>query len=314
MLQQTTVQAVIPYYERWLKDFPDVESLAKARLQKVLRTWQGLGYYQRARNLHTAAKILVKKYEGKLPADYETLKTLPGFGPYTTAAVLSLAFKKTYPVLDANVRRVMMRILGIEGQADGRPDLSILTELQIIIPRRCPDLFNQALMELGALICKPRNPFCLSCSAQPLCLAFERGEQEVIPKPKKRNYRRLQAVIGIIHKEGRYLIQKRPSAGLFAGLWEFPGGKIKRGETRQKAIAREIEEELDAKVEKAKFLVKVDHSYTQFRVDLYAYACRLENDPKLKPGRQKWVKLSDLHKHPFPSGSAKVVQFLENKI
>jgi A/G-specific adenine glycosylase len=312
MLQQTTVNAVIPYYERWLEIFPDVKALARARLQTVLKMWQGLGYYERARNLHTAAKIFVNKYEGKIPAEYEKLDKIPGFGPYTTAAVLSLAFHKPHPVLDANVRRVMMRILGIHGEANGHHDQSILAELQTIISIKSAGSFNQALMELGALICKARNPLCLLCPVQPLCRAFKRGEQEIIPKPKKRTYRRVEAVVGIIEKDGRFLIQKRPATGLLAGLWEFPGGKVKRGETREKAVAREIREELGAEVAQATFLVKVNHSYTQFQVDLYAYACRLRMDPAPNSGRQKWVRIKDLRKYPFPSGSAKIIQFLEN--
>jgi len=313
MLQQTTVKAVIPYYKRWLEVFPDVEALARARLQTVLMMWQGLGYYERARNLHAAAKIFVNKYGGKIPAEYDKLEKIPGFGPSTTAAVLSLAHDQLHPVLEANVRRVMMRILGIHGEANGRHDPSILAELRSIIPIKSSGLFNQALMELGALICRARNPLCLSCPVSSFCRAFTRGEQEVIPKPRKRTYRRIEAVVGIIEKDGRFLIQKRPATGLLAGLWEFPGGRVKRGETREKAIGREIKEELGAEVAQAAFLVKVHHSYTQFQVDLYAYACRLRTDPVPNSGQQKWVRIGDLHKYPFPSGNAKIIQFLENR-
>lgn len=312
MLQQTTVGAVIPYYAEWLKLFPDLEALARAPLQKVLRAWQGLGYYQRARNLHAAAKIFVREHGGEVPSDQPTLLGVPGFGPYTTAAVLSLAFNQPYPVLDANVRRVMMRIIGIHGEADGRPDKNILERLYDEIPRGSPGDFNQALMELGALICRSRNPLCLLCPVQHACRAYDDGEQEIIPKPKKRSYRHITAVVGIIERDGRIFIQKRPPAGLLAGLWEFPGGKVKRGENREKALAREIKEELGAEVARAKFLIKVDHSYTQFRVDLHAFACRIKGHIEGKAGRQKWVALKDLRKYPFPSGSVKIIQFLEN--
>ena len=206
-----------------------------------------------------------------------------------------------------------MRVMGIHGQADNRPDKTILERLLDKIPLRSPGDFNQALMELGALICRSRNPLCLLCPLQPACRAYDAGEQEIIPKPKKRSYRHITTVVGIIERDGRILIQKRPAAGLLAGLWEFPGGKVRRGESREKALAREIKEELGAEVAQAKFLVRVDHSYTQFRVDLQAFACRLKREPELKAGRRKWVALKDLHQYPFPSGTVKIIRFLENK-
>ena len=312
MLQQTTVGAVVPYYQNWLKVFPDVGSLARAPLQKVLRAWQGLGYYQRARNLRDAARLFVRESGAKIPDDRDALRRAPGFGPYTTAAVLSLAYRRPYPVLDANVRRVMMRVLRIHGRADGRRDADIFARLHRTIPRRSPGDFNQAMMELGALVCRSRIPLCPDCPIQSFCGAFEAGDQEVIPQPKERSYRRVTAVVGVIERAGKILIQKRPASGLLAGLWEFPGGKVKRGESLTEALAREIEEELGVGVERPKFLVKVDHSYTQFRVELHAFACRLLGEPAARPGRRRWIALKDLRRYPFPSGSAKIILFLEN--
>jgi A/G-specific adenine glycosylase len=313
MLQQTTVPAVTPYFEKWLKRFPDVRSLARAPLQSVLKAWQGLGYYQRARNLHQAAQTVVEKHAAKIPRGYDTMSGLPGFGPYTTAAVQSLAFGKPYPVLDANVRRVMMRVMGLHGEADGRHDKAILAVLQRLIDRTAPGDFNQSMMELGALICRSRNPLCAACPVPEFCRAFERGEQEIIPKPKRRSSKKIKAVVGIIRKGGRILIQQRPKTGLLAGLWEFPGGKVRRGETLVQALRRELKEELDADLKDADFLLKVDHSYTQYQVALHAYFVRLRNEPALKPRRQKWVALKDLRRYPVPSGSARIIRFLENK-
>lgn len=312
MLQQTTVGAVVPYYEKWMRLFPDMGTLARAPLQKVLHLWQGLGYYQRARNLHAAAKLMIREHRSRIPWNYEMLRSLPGFGPYTTAAVLSLAFGQPYPVLDANVRRVMMRLLALHGKADGRYDKAILARLQAEIPVRSPGDFNQAMMELGALVCRSKNPQCLICPLRTPCRAFALGVQEVIPKPTQRIYRRMTAVVGIIEKKGKILIQKRPATGLLAGLWEFPGGKAKRGESRARALAREIKEELGVNLAESKFLAKVKHTYTQFQVDLNAFTVRLERDPAPKPGRRKWVVRRDLRKYPFPSGSVKIIQFLEN--
>ncbi|MGZ5438479.1 MAG: A/G-specific adenine glycosylase, partial [Candidatus Aminicenantales bacterium] len=185
MLQQTTVPAVIPYFERWVRVFPDVRSLARAPLRKVLREWQGLGYYQRARNLHQAARRVAREYGGKIPADEKALRRLPGFGPYTTAAVLSLAFGQPLPVVDANVRRVLMRILGLRGQAEPRVDKDLRVFLDKFFPASAPGDFNQAMMELGALVCRSRSPQCLACPVRRFCRAAREGIQETIPLPKK---------------------------------------------------------------------------------------------------------------------------------
>jgi A/G-specific adenine glycosylase len=313
MLQQTTVGAVIPYYEKWLKLFPNIKSLAHAPLQKVLKAWQGLGYYERARNLHRAAKILAKKSCGKLPDRYEELRALPGFGPYTTAAVLSIAFGQSYPVIDANVRRVLMRIYGIRGEADAGHDKNLLGRLMPHFPKKYAGTFNQALMELGALICKPRNPLCLLCPVQSFCQAFDRGEQEIIPRPKKRTSHKIEAVVAIIRRDGKVLLQKRPSTGLLAGLWEFPGGKKKSGESLKAALAREIREELGADLGQARFLMKVRHSYTQFDVTLHAYEGILQGEPRLKKYLHRWVALRSLQNYPFPSGSAKIINALQEE-
>jgi A/G-specific adenine glycosylase len=313
MLQQTTVGAVVPFFERWMKSFPDVRSLAAAPLQKVLKAWQGLGYYVRARNLHTAAKAFVKSHVGRIPDDYATLRSIPGFGPYTTAAVLSLAYGKPLPVLDANVRRVMMRLLGLHGQADGRHDKAISARLEEWIARKTPGDFNQAMMELGALVCRSRSPLCPNCPVQGYCAAFAAGEQEIIPRPEKVSYRKIEAVIAIINDpDGRVLIQQRPATGLLAALWEFPGGKMRRGEGRIRALAREIREETGAEIAVPRFIMTVDHSYTQFKVTLHAFRCTLETGSRPEVGaRLKWVRLRDLRKYPFPSGSAKIIRRLQ---
>lgn len=312
MLQQTTVGAVIPFYEKWLKSFPDIRSLAAAPLQKVLKAWQGLGYYARARNLQATAKAFVKKDGGRIPDDYATLRAFPGFGPYTTAAVLSLAYGKPYPVLDANVRRVMMRLLGLPGQADGRHDKAIAARLEEWIARKAAGDFNQAMMELGALVCRSHSPLCPNCPVRSFCVAFSRGEQEVIPRPKKVSYRKIEAAIGIIEDGGRVLVRRRPETGLLAGLWEFPGGKMRPGEGRTRALAREIREETGAEISAPCFFMTVDHAYTQFRVKLHAFRCGLKtgSQPKVGP-RLKWVRIKDLRKYPFPSGSAKIINGLE---
>ncbi|MGD2295286.1 MAG: A/G-specific adenine glycosylase [Candidatus Aminicenantes bacterium] len=311
MLQQTTVQAVIPYFNNWIKIFPDIITLAESPLQKVLKTWQGLGYYQRAKNLHSSSKQIMKDFKGQIPQDYDKLIKLPGFGPYTTAAVLSLAFDLPYPVVDANVRRVLMRLTGLAKEASPRFDKTLLEFLTPLLPKRNMGTFNQAMMELGSLVCRSKNPACLLCPLPAECRAYKNGKQEIIPKPKKRNYKKIEAVIGIIKKGDRYLIQKRPSSGLLADLWEFPGGKINPGENSKQALHREINEELDREVQSEKFLVSVRHAYTQFQVTLHAFECTLKQYPRLDKKNHRWVSLRSMRHYPLPSGSAKIVHFLE---
>ncbi len=307
MLQQTTVNAVIPYYERWLEIFPDVRSLARAPLRKVLKAWQGLGYYARARNLQAAARIIVKEHGGVFPRDKKIVRKLPGFGPYTTAAVLSLAFGEPLPVIDANVRRVVMRLAGISGKAGPDKDAAIMAHILADFPSKKPGAFNQSMMELGALVCKPRSPQCLVCPVAAFCGAYEAGEQEIIPALAKRSSRKIEAVVAVIKRNGKYLIQKRPSTGLLAGLWEFPGGKREPRETLEEALAREVREELGVEVRAARPLVTVRHAYTEYRVTLHAFACDIVGEPKADPKRLRWVAPKDLHRYPFPSGTARIL-------
>jgi A/G-specific adenine glycosylase len=309
MLQQTTVEAVIPYYRRWLKQFPSLKALARAPLSRVLKSWQGLGYYQRARHLQAAARRIVRDYGGRFPKIYRDLAGLPGVGPSTAAAVLSFAFDEALPVVEANVRRVMMRLLCLPGQSSPALDKRLRQHLQKIMPRRRPGLFNQALMELGALVCRPASPRCLACPVRKHCLAYRRGEQEIIPSPRKRESLRVRAAVAVVRQNGKVLIQKRPDKGLLAGLWEFPGGKLRPGETSRQALRREIKEELGVVVNNMRFLTRVRHAYTKFRVDLNAFLCELAEEPR-PDGRRRWVKIKNLGRYPFPSGSARIVDAL----
>jgi A/G-specific adenine glycosylase len=309
MLQQTTVNAVIPYYHRWIKRFADIESVARADLQEILKVWQGLGYYQRAKNIHRTAKILLSQYDGQIPNQADILKTLPGFGPYTRGAVLSIAFDQRYPIIDANVRRVVMRQLGLHGLPGAQHNNRIHDFLQEVMPQKGNHIFNQALMELGALICRSRNPQCHMCPVQSSCAAYRSGEQELIPQPKKVDIKRVKAVIAVIRRNGEVFIQKRGAKGLFADLWEFPGGKVEAGEEEEVALRREIKEELDVEVISSQHLINVEHYYTQFRAHLSVWDCQLAQNPALNPQR-KWVDHQEIRQYPMPSGSAKIVEYL----
>jgi A/G-specific adenine glycosylase len=310
MLQQTTVQAVIPYYGRWRRRFPDVETLARASRQEVLRAWQGLGYYARARNLHDAARVLVRDFGGRLPADLGALRALPGFGPYIAAAVASIAFGRRCPILDANVRRLVMRLEDLAAPDRQRTEQRALRFLEARLPCRNAGDFNQGLMELGALVCKPRNPLCLLCPLRPSCRAEKAGRQELIPPPRKTAVKKVDAVVAIIRRQGRFLVQKRPPRGLLADLWEFPGGKRRPGEALEQALRREVREELGVEVVSARPLTYITHAYTRFRVRLHAFAATTDKEPASLPGRRRWVTLLGLRQYPLPSGTVRLVEFI----
>lgn len=309
MLQQTTVAAVIPYYERWIKRFPTVDSVSKAREKTILNMWQGLGYYSRAKNILKSSKIIVNEYGGAIPKDPKILKQLPGFGSYTVGAVLSIAHDLPLTIIDANVRRVIMRINNIEGIANTTQDAKINSILKELLPNKSVGDFNQALMELGATLCRAKNPLCAQCPVKSLCQAFKLGKQEVIPQTQSKKIIEIDAAIGVITNDDKFLIQKRPSKGLLANLWEFPGGKIKEGESPILALKREIQEEVRIEITNIKSLMKTVHYYTQFKVNLHVYTCQPKALPILKKS-QKWVNLDQFRLNPMPSGSVKIVDKL----
>ncbi|MCP4482908.1 MAG: A/G-specific adenine glycosylase [bacterium] len=311
MLQQTTVNAVINYYHRWLKRFPTIQSLARGNIHDILNLWQGLGYYQRARNIHKAAQIIYKDHHGEIPKNPKVLRKLPGFGPYTTNAVLSIAYELRLPLIDTNIRRLVMRQLALRGVANIKQNKTITTYLEKIMPKKNISFFNQALMELGALICKPKNPLCLLCPIQKNCKAFQKGIQELIPKTSKNKIKKINAAIALIQKERKFFIQKRPEKGLLAGLWEFPGGKQEKEKKIEETLKREIKEELKVSVTKSDFLMKVKHYYTQFAVTLHVFTCDVVPFP-LEDDTHKWVILKNLKNFPMPSGSAKIVSKLKH--
>ena len=313
MLQQTTVKTVLGYYAPWLATFPDVYALASAPVEKVLKAWQGLGYYNRARNLHKAAGIVVAQFQGHVPQDPDILRKLPGFGPYMSASVASIAFDRRVPLVDANVRRVMMRISNIHGPASSVWDKDILAFLDRVMPADHAGDFNQALMELGALICTSQQPKCNMCPLTRHCRAFEKGQQELIPEPKKVSLNEITAVIGLVRDKKKYLIQQRPEKGLLAGMWEFPGGKVEASDKSLKeALTLELMEELGAACLVSEEFCRVRHYYTTNKVNLIAFNAVLKGCFKLKAS-QRWVSVGDLTTYPMPSGSAKVVvKLLEN--
>lgn len=303
MLQQTRVETVIPYYQSWLSEFPTPQSLADAEEDRVLKIWEGLGYYNRARNLHAAAKIIVEEYQGILPADKELLQDLPGIGPYTAGAILSIAYNEPAPILDGNLRRVFTRLFNINTPIQTKDTEKILWEIaELLLPDSNPGDFNQALMELGALVCLPKNPQCEGCPLVESCLAWQQGLQHNLPVRKEKTpLPHLQVTAAVIPKGEYVLLAKRPSGGLLGGLWEFPGGKQKENETLQETLSREIMEELNLEVEIGDLLGSYQHAYTHYRITLHAFHCRLvSEDLQLNYHTESaWVPIKELGSYPM---------------
>lgn len=311
-MQQTRVETVLPYYERFLGRFPTIEALADAPLDAVLKVWEGLGYYARARNLHRAARVIQERYGGEFPQDPQEVRGLPGIGQYTAGAILSLAFHQPVPVLDGNVRRVLSRMLALredpKSSGTGRRLWGFAASL---VPQEAAAAFNQAMMELGATVCLPRHPLCDRCPLAFLCQARDQGLQEVLPvRAKKKPIPHYQVTCGIIWNGDRLLIARRREEGLLGGLWEFPGGKQEPGESLEECIQREIREELGIEVEVGPLLVTVRHAYTHFRITLHAFHCRfLSGEPQpLGCADLRWVCPQELPEYAFPAADLRIIQ------
>jgi len=318
MLQQTQIATVIPYYERWLVRYPNVWELAIAPLDEVLKMWEGLGYYRRARNLHAAAQSIVNDYGGCLPDEVETLRKLPGIGRYTAGAITSIAFGKPAPVLDGNIIRVLSRLLDLEEDVSTTKTKNHLWRIAAkMVPLERPGAFNQALMELGQTICLPAKPSCHDCPVNSACLARARGSQldrPVRPMRKKTPHYDVTAAV-IRRDDGRFLIAKRPLNGLLGGLWEFPGGKQEVGEALRDALRREIKEEMGIEIEVGRLLTTIRHAFTHFRITLFAFHARhLSGTPKnLEVADHSWVHLDELDHYAFAAADRQIIHHLQQE-
>lgn len=309
MLQQTRVESVIPYFEKWMRLFPTVKELAEATEHDILNAWEGLGYYSRARNLHKAAKIVVEQHNGKLPRDLKELRNLPGIGRYTVGAIASIAFGMDEPTLDGNLRRVFARLFDVSEPTDSPAGEKILWNLaRDHLPKGQAGDYNQALMDLGATICLPKNPRCLICPLMEICVARINGIQEERPvlKPKKETPRYTQ-VAGVIFKSGRVLLSKRPSKGLLGGMWEFPNGRVEGDPVE--GIESALEAGYRLKVKGGEALGAVRHAYTHFRVIVHAYRCELVSMSENE--HLKWVKLKELEDYPMGKVDRRIARMLD---
>lgn len=314
MLQQTQVKTVVPYYQRWLAKFPTLEVLARADQQQVLKAWQGLGYYSRARNLHRAAQQILDQHGGNFPSDPSIVLELAGIGRTTAGAILSAAFNQPLAILDGNVKRVLARLVSLQELPNkALPQLWQLSET--LLDRKRPHDFNQALMDLGATICTARNPSCYACPWAKYCQAYALNLQAAIPIREARSPlpHKLIGVAVIWNDQGQILIDKRRQHGLLGGLWEFPGGKLEPNETVVDCIHREIKEELGIEVAVGDRLMTIDHAYTHFRVTLAVHHCRyISGQPQpLECDEVRWVGLDELDQYPFPKANTQIIAALQ---
>lgn len=324
MLQQTQVGTVIPYFERWMARFPDLETLANASLAEVLKAWEGLGYYSRARSLHSTAQEVQREWNGRLPDNVPDLLRLKGIGPYTAGAIVSIAYNKPAPVLDGNVIRVLTRLADISGDVTTTPVKNALWQLAgELVPAERPGDYNQALMELGQKVCGSAKPFCLLCPLREMCLAQQRGTQLERPsKPPRKSVPHYEVVAAIIWRDpepsanGQFLIAQRPLDGLLGGLWEFPGGKQEPDEELAETLVREIEEELGVLVVNGRYVTTIKHAYTHFRITLHAYHAHLVSGEPQNIGvaDHAWVTLPELDNYAFAVTDQKIIVALEKEL
>lgn len=298
MLQQTQVQTVIPYYEKWLCRFPDIGSLAEAAEPEVMKYWAGLGYYRRARMLHKAAKFIVEKHGGKFPDDPEKILELPGVGRYTAGAIASIAFGKKQPILDGNVIRILCRIFGVAEDTGSPKTLKKLWEIsESVLPGKNPGDFNQAMMELGATVCSPQNPSCLICPVSENCHAYKMKSWAGLPYKKNREkLEKIGRAALILRKNGKVLVEKQPSEARWGGLWMFP-----HADDRNSVLKK-----FGLKEANAKHRLTVFHGFTKYKVQLDVYESAASGKAPMPEGEYKWAAVKELDQIAFPAPHKKI--------
>lgn len=320
MAQQTQIDRVIGYYTRWMQQYPDVITLSRAHEEDVLKSWEGLGYYSRARNILKAANSIVNDNGGVFPEDHSSILSLPGVGDYTAGAISSIAYGLAEPAIDANVLRVFSRLLDISTPvrdvvAKGRIEALV----RDLIPENRPGDFNQAIMELGALVCSKR-PSCADCPVQTHCVALENGVADKRPVlPQKKKTIKVQMATGVLVHEGKVLIQKRKPDDVWPGLWEFPGGVIEDGETPEQALVREYQEEVELHVTPAEKITVVTYAYTRYKVTMHCYLCHNKKSDVPAPVFNEavdglFVVPESLSGYAFPAGHRRLIEYMQTDL
>jgi A/G-specific adenine glycosylase len=299
MLQQTQVATVIPYYQKFLKNFPTLQHLAKANLSKVLKIWEGLGYYSRARNIHLAAQIVLSHFRGKIPDNLKDLLSLPGIGRSTAGSILSFAYNKEAPVLDGNAKRVLSRLFAISTNLMKSKTERLLWQIsEALIPKGHANSFNQALMDLGSMICTPKDPQCPRCPLRHFCAARASGEPETFPlKRTKKKIPDVEAISVVIENDGKVLLNQRAPKGFLGGLWQFPNWKIeeRRRLNLTLGLRNHIKKETGLDVEVKELIGTFRQTYSHFKLTLHVYHCQTMNGT----GEGRWVSIQNLHLLPM---------------
>ncbi len=314
MLQQTQVATVIPYFERFIARFPDVATLAAAEETEVLRFWEGLGYYRRARQLHQAARKIVAEHNGQFPRDREAVRALPGVGRYTAGAILSIAFEAREPIVEANTKRVLSRLLAYRGDPEATAGQQLLWRMaEEILPRKEVGAFNQALMELGSEVCTPRTPACHACPVQPLCPTSAAGLQdEIPPRKKKPAYEDVTEAAVIIRRGARLFVRQRGEGERWAGLWDFPRFPLANdpGEPSPDVLTRNVRDLTGLTIEPTRRLATLKHGVTRFRITLHCYEARHVSGSTARRGPTAWLRPAELADYPLSVTGRKISRML----
>jgi A/G-specific adenine glycosylase len=311
MLQQTQVATVIPYYQKFLKSFPTIRHLAKADLSRVLKVWEGLGYYSRARNLHRASRLISNHFHGRVPDQPKDLLALPGIGRYTAGAILSIAFNKAAPILDGNVKRVISRLVAVsDSPARGKTEARLWHFSESLLPKGHAGSFNQGLMDLGAMICTPKEPRCPKCPLRDLCKGKASGDPERFPaKALRKKIPHIEAVSAVIQQEGRVLLQQRPPEGLLGGLWEFPNWPIEEKNDSQEVLRLKVKSEIGLRVKPRELIGSFRQTFSHFKLTLQVFHCR----PFNRKVRAKWVPIQKLHAFPMSRIHRRIAEKIDGK-
>jgi A/G-specific adenine glycosylase len=319
MLQQTQMDRVVHFYQRWMEHFPNLATLARASEQRVLKCWEGLGYYSRARNILKTAQIIVKEHGGELPRELSELLKLPGIGPYTAGAIASIAFNHDEPLVDANIARLFARLFDIAEPLNSPPiKKGLWQKAAELLPAGHARAFNQALMELGALVCTPKSPSCPQCPLKTFCQAHDKNcvDQRPVLGPGKKIIT-IEMATGILRHNNRLFIQQRLADDVWGGLWEFPGGRLQAEEKAHQAVIREFCEETGFRVKIAKKITTTIHHYTRYKVILHCFTCHFagpKTSPTLTAAQEcRWVSFAELDHYAFPAGHRKLIDFMKKE-
>ncbi len=317
MLQQTQMDRVTIFFTRWMNVFPDIATLAVASEDQVLKCWEGLGYYSRARNIIKTARLLMEQYQGEIPSSRKELLQLPGIGPYTAGAIASISFNRDVPVVDANIERIFARLFNID-LISGSPEAKRIhwAKAEALLPKTQARNFNQGLMELGALICRPKKPNCALCPLASHCLSLKYDLIPERPVPKKSTkIIPIEMATGVLIHNGQLFIQQRLEDDVWGSLWEFPGGRLEMGEAPEQTVVREFFEETEFKVEVESKITATIHHYTRYKVTLHCFLVTLtqqESDPVLHAAQNfNWIPVVALANYAFPAGHRKLITHME---